>query len=99
MDLKELMKCILDNMWDEVMGASKYMDLYCDYKEEYPMLAQVFLEIAPIELQHYEKLKKGFEDVVSKTTDVPQTILEIWKFDLSRLQEKVDKIKWKISNK
>lgn len=47
----------------------------------------------------YEKLKKGFEDVVSRSTDVPQTILEIWKFDLSRLQEKIYKIKWKISNK
>lgn len=99
MDIKKTMTCILDNMWEEVMGASRYVELYKEYKETCPMLAQVFLEIAPIEIQHYDKLKKGFEDLVAKTNDIPQSIIDIWKYDISRIEDKVDKVKWKISNK
>ena len=44
-------------------------------------------EIALIEIQHYDKLKKGFEDLVAKTNDIPQSII-----DISRIEDKVDKV-------
>lgn len=31
--------------------------------------------------------------------DIPQSIIDIWKYDISRIEDKVDKVKWKISNK
>lgn len=103
MNLKEIMKETLSNMWEEVMSAKNYYELYCEYKEEYPTLANTFLEIAPIELSHYDKMKKSFEESLSimktKGIEIPEYLFEIWKFELMRLQEFYDKVKYKIASR
>ena len=102
MNIKEMMEHTLDQMWDEVMGAKHYLELADEYYDECPTLSKVFLELAPIELTHYEKLLKGFEESLvllkSKDIAVPDEIKVIWNYDKRRLSHKAEIIKWGLSN-
>ena len=100
--MEDLLRTTLDQMWEEVMGASSYMDKYQDYKESCPSMAVTFLEIAPVELAHYEKLKQAFKSTVDQKKArgdlVDEEILIIWSFDMKRLEEQAQRVKYAIES-
>lgn len=100
--MEDLLKATLDQMWEEVMGAQAYINKYQDWKESCPSMAITFLEIAPVELAHYEKLKLGFKSTLeqkkAKGELIDDDIYIIWSFDLKRLEEQAQRVKFAIES-
>lgn len=86
MDFMYLLREATKSMWEELMGAKDYLDKYIEHHIESPSMARAYLELAPVELDHYNTIKKEFEKVVeANATELPVELLPIWDFEMSRL--------------
>lgn len=75
------------------MGAKYYYELYEKYKKDFPNLSKVFLDIAPIELTHFEKLMTATDNFIESIKDTDKDIYIIWEHDKSHLMKYSKEIK------
>ena len=98
MHIKSLLDTTLNQAWDELMGAKFYYDLYEEYKIDMPNNAKVFIEIAPIELSHFDKLMNAFDILMETMKETEKELKMVWEYEKKRLMKYSREIKNEISN-
>ena len=61
-----IIKCLADQITDELEDAEKYIDLAMKWKTEQPETAELFAELSAEELGHMEKLHAAVLELIIK---------------------------------
>lgn len=74
--------------------------LACEYKEEFPTLASVYIDLANNAINQADKLHSAIVEVISKvksSKDYSESMIEYWNFEHKIYIEKYEKAKLKIA--
>lgn len=61
-----IIKCLADQIAEELEDAEKYIDLAMKWKKEQPETAELFAELSAEELGHMEKLHQAVLELIIK---------------------------------
>ena len=62
----KIIKCLADQIADELEDAEKYIELAMKWKAEQPETADLFYELSTEELGHMEKLHAAVQELIEK---------------------------------
>ena len=62
----KIIKCLADQIADELEDAGKYIELAMKWKSEQPETADLFYELSTEELGHMEKLHEDVQELIEK---------------------------------
>lgn len=94
-------KTLIKSMYMELKAADCYYEKAIKFKEDYPQLASVYIEIASQELTHCDKFHSAAVSLINKykstNKEVPESMQAIWEFEHTCIIEEYDELKYKIS--
>jgi len=62
----KIIKCLADQIADELKDAEKYIELALKWKAEQPETADLFYELSKEELGHMERLHDAVQELIEK---------------------------------
>lgn len=89
-----------DEMREMLYEAKERADMAIEYKAEYPLLASTLIDISNNILTNVDKLHSAIVSVIEKEktkSEVPQEMLELWKYEHKIYIEKYEKVKMRIA--
>jgi len=96
-----LVQKIVHHMYDTLGEVESYYNDYLDYKDTYPKAASVALDMANTHLKLYMKWHETVKTLVTekqnKDPNIPQSMLDMWKYEHKKLQEIYDEYKYKLA--
>ena len=92
---------LVDAMQKEIDTANCYYNRAVSVREEYPTLANTYIDIASQELNHSDKFHTMAINLISKQKalgkPVPESMQAVWDYLHQKIIEQYDEIKYKIS--
>ncbi len=97
----EIIKKISTQIREEINDARKYYECAKEVKENYPILASSYIELANAELGHADKLHAQVVLIINKFksegNQVPPTMQELYNYLHKQMIDEVEELKYKMS--
>ena len=95
----KIIKCLADQIADELEDAQKYIELAMKWKAEQPETADLFYELSTEELGHMEKLHDAVQELIKKYQEEegepPQDMMTLYNYLHEKHKEEATTIKVK----
>lgn len=96
----EVIKEACEEMKELLHEAKEHIRMAIYNKEDYPILATTYAEIANQELAQADRIHNAVIAIIEKyktsEKDIPQTMLDLWKYEHKLYIDKVEKVRYKI---
>ena len=93
---------IIDHMDDTLEEAHSYYKDYVLFKDEFPKMSSLALEMANVHLNLYNKwhevVVSMISDYKSKSGELPPTMKALYDYEHKKLVEEFDELSYKIKN-
>ena len=94
-----IIKCLADQISDELEDAQKYIELAMKWRSEQPETADLFYELSKEELGHMEKLHDAVQELIEKIRDEegepPKDMMTLYEYLHEKHIEEATEIKVK----
>lgn len=94
-----VIKCMAENIEEELSDAEKYIELAMKWKEEQPEAADLFYELSLEEMGHANKIHETIEEIITeyrqKTGDPPKDMMTLYNYLHERHKNDAMRIKVK----
>lgn len=85
----EIIKCLVENIRDEMHDAEKYAKLAMKYKAEYPEMADTFVTLSKQEVNHATMLHNHAERVIrnyrDENGDPPAAMMAVYDWEHEKM--------------
>jgi len=94
-----IIKCLADQIADELEDAGKYVELAAKWKAEQPEAADLFYQLSKEELGHMEKLHEAVQELIEKKREEdgepPRDMMTLYEYLHEKHMEAATEIKVK----
>lgn len=95
----KIIRCLTEQITDELSDAEKYVDLAIAWKEEEPETADLFLELSEEEMGHMEKLHndvvRQIKEYRDENGEPPAGMMELYEYMHGKHTEDAMRVKVK----
>ena len=93
----KIIKCLVENIEEEMHDAEKYAKLAYQYREEYPQASNVFLTLSRQEVTHlnmlHDEAARLINEYRSAGNDPPEAMLAVWNWEHAKMIDNLARIK------
>ena len=93
----KIIKCLAENIREEMHDAEKYAKLALEYKEQYPEMLDTFLTLSRQEVNHATMLHNHVERIIrdfrAKEGDPPAAMMAVYDWEHEKMIDNMAKVR------
>lgn len=93
----KIIKCLAENIREEMHDAEKYAKLALEYKEQYPEMLDTFLTLSRQEVNHATMLHNHVERLIrdfrAKEGDPPAAMMAVYDWEHEKMIDNMAKVR------
>ena len=93
----KIIKCLAENIREEMHDAEKYAKMALEYKEQYPEMLDTFLTLSRQEVNHATMLHNHVERIIkdyrAKEGDPPAAMMAVYDWEHEKMIDNMAKVR------